>query len=126
MVALGKQLSKARSEARNEKRKKARLVKKAAQLSPEDLKRIADLKRCGLWDPASGLTQVPGPGVDAAAAVPAAGHEPIATVAVTESAAGPAGAPVHGNPLAGPSPSTPIVGHGNEKASESEVEEKPE
>jgi hypothetical protein len=39
----------AKSAQRNERRKKQRLLKKAACLSPEDLERIAVLKRCGLW-----------------------------------------------------------------------------
>ena len=44
-------MAKARADARNEKRKKARLFKKAAQLSAMDLERIAVLKRSGMWDP---------------------------------------------------------------------------
>ena len=43
-------MAKARADARTE-RKKARLFKKAAQLSPLDLDRIAILKRSGMWDP---------------------------------------------------------------------------
>lgn len=46
-----KQVAQARKYARNEKRKKQRLMKKAASLTPEDLERIAVLKRCGLWQP---------------------------------------------------------------------------
>ena len=38
----------AKAEARNERRRKQRVVKKAASLSLEDLERIAVLKRCGL------------------------------------------------------------------------------
>ena len=38
----------ARRVNKNEKRKKKRLLRKAAQLSSEDLERIAVLKRCGL------------------------------------------------------------------------------
>ena len=45
----------ARRLMRNEKRKKQRLVKKASSLTPDDLERIAVLKRCGLWDPATGV-----------------------------------------------------------------------
>ena len=48
----GKDLSKARMVQRNERRKKARLVKKAGQLSSADLDRISVLKRSGFWDPA--------------------------------------------------------------------------
>jgi hypothetical protein len=32
------------------------LIKKAAGLSSNDLERIAVIKRCGLWDPALGVT----------------------------------------------------------------------
>ena len=38
----------AKAEARNERRRKQRVIKKAAALSMEDLERIAVLKRCGL------------------------------------------------------------------------------
>ena len=47
---------KAQLDTRNERRKKTRIVKKAAQLSCEDLERIAVLKRVGLWNPALGTT----------------------------------------------------------------------
>jgi len=45
----------AKKMVRNEKRKKQRLMKKASSLTPDDLERIAVLKRCGLWDPANGV-----------------------------------------------------------------------
>ena len=48
-----KAMADARALARNERRKRARLIKKAAQLSPRDLDRIAILKKCGVWDPVS-------------------------------------------------------------------------
>ena len=48
MVKAQKDVADARRVARNERRKKQRLVKKAAALSPDDLERIAVLKRCGL------------------------------------------------------------------------------
>ena len=51
MVKAQKSVAEARRVARNERRKKQRLVKKAASLSPEDLERIAVLKRCGLHCP---------------------------------------------------------------------------
>ncbi len=51
MKRANKAMHEARALARNERRKKARLLKKAASLSPADLERIAVLKRCGLWDP---------------------------------------------------------------------------
>ncbi len=47
--------SEAKKLVRNEKRKKQRLMKKASSLTPDDLERIAVLKRCGLWDPATGV-----------------------------------------------------------------------
>ena len=46
---MSKAMAAAKSAQRNERRKKQRLLKKAACLSPEDLERIAVLKRCGLW-----------------------------------------------------------------------------
>ena len=46
---MGKALAAAKANQRNERRKKQRLVRKAATLSAEDLERIAVLKRCGLW-----------------------------------------------------------------------------
>lgn len=49
----------ARKHARNEKRKKQRLMKKAASLTPEDLERIAVLKRCGLWQPSVDAAEAP-------------------------------------------------------------------
>ena len=58
MVKAQKSVAEARRVARNERRKKQRLVKKAASLSPDDLERIAVLKRCGLHFPS---TQVQAP-----------------------------------------------------------------
>ena len=49
-----KLMAEARREAKNEKRKKQRLMKKAAGLNSEDLERIAVQKRCGVWGPATG------------------------------------------------------------------------
>ena len=49
-----KALTKARAEARAERKRRARLIRKAGQLSPQDLERIAVLKRTGWWDPATG------------------------------------------------------------------------
>lgn len=54
-----KALHAARAQARNERRKKQRLVKKAAALTTADLERIAQLKKGGLWDPALGLPAPP-------------------------------------------------------------------
>ena len=61
MVKAQKSVAEARRVARNERRKKQRLVKKAASLSSDDLERIAVLKRCGLQLPA---TQVQAPGAE--------------------------------------------------------------
>ena len=56
-----KMLAKARAEARTERKRRARLVRKAGQLSPADLERIAVLKRTGWWDPASGDAAIVAP-----------------------------------------------------------------
>ena len=61
----------ARQTARNERRKKSRLLKRASGLTPEDLERMAVLKRCGLWDPA--LQQPNGWPIEQEAAAPALG-----------------------------------------------------
>ena len=45
-----KMLTAARNVSRNNKTAKQRLIKKAGKLSPEDLERIAVLKRCGLFE----------------------------------------------------------------------------
>ena len=66
MKLAQKQMGKARAEARNERRKKQRLVRKAATLSTEDLHRMAELKRGGLWDPAAGLPAPPAGRADTA------------------------------------------------------------
>ena len=57
-----------RAEIRNEKRRRSRLVKKAANLSVEDLEQIAKLKKAGLWDPVYGVggDAPDGPPVEAA------------------------------------------------------------
>ena len=48
MKSAQKRVSACRAAARNERRKKQRLLKKAAALTAGDLERIATLKRCGL------------------------------------------------------------------------------
>ena len=55
MKSATKLEAEAKKMVRNEKRKKQRLLKKASTLTPDDLERIAVLKRCGLWDPATGV-----------------------------------------------------------------------
>jgi hypothetical protein len=52
--AAAKAMGAARAVARLERKKKIRLTRKAAQLSAEDLDRIAVLKRTGLWAPELG------------------------------------------------------------------------
>ena len=47
MKAAQKKVQEAKTQAKNERRKKQRLLKKAASLNAEDLERIAVLKRCG-------------------------------------------------------------------------------
>ena len=62
-------VKKAVHEARNEKKRRCRLMKKAASLSVEDLQRIAKLKRAGLRDSAFGVPMPMGdPPEDGAAA----------------------------------------------------------
>ena len=56
-----KALTKARAEARAERKRRARLIRKAGQLSPQDLERIAVLKRTGWWDPATGTPNASAP-----------------------------------------------------------------
>ena len=68
MKDLSRELKKTKADSRNEKRKKQRLVRKAAQLTIVDLHRIAALKKAGIWDPEQGLAEVPHAGADAAAA----------------------------------------------------------
>ena len=70
-----KALAKARAEARTERKRRARLIRKAGQLSPADLERIAVLKRTGWWDPSTGT-----PNVSASAD---GGPQPVATTAPT-------------------------------------------
>jgi len=57
--AAAKSLAQARSQARVERKRRAQLVRKAGQLSAQDLERIAVLKRTGWWDPSSGEAIVP-------------------------------------------------------------------
>ena len=68
MKELSRELRRTKADSRNEKRKKQRLVRKAAQLTIVDLHRIAALKKAGIWDPALGLADVPWAGADNAAA----------------------------------------------------------
>lgn len=71
IFAAQKLLKDAKTHQRNERRKKQRLVKKAATLSSTDLERIAVIKRCGLWEP----------GQRVAFAFPLSGHTPAGSAA---------------------------------------------
>lgn len=53
--AAQKLLRETKTSQRNERRKKKRLMAKAATLSSVDLERIAVLKRCGLYDPSGAV-----------------------------------------------------------------------
>lgn len=55
IVAAKRAMSQAKQQQKNERRKKQRLTLKAAQLSPQDLERIAVLKRTGLVRPAEAI-----------------------------------------------------------------------
>ena len=88
MKDLCRGLKHAKADSRNEKRKKQRLVRKAAQLTIQDLHRIAALKQAGIWDPAMGLTEVPLGGADAAAAAGEAEVVPPPRLADTSGAGG--------------------------------------
>ena len=68
MKELSRSLKRTKADSRNEKRKKQRLVRKAAQLTIVDLHRIAALKKAGIWDPGLGLSDVPWAAADVAAA----------------------------------------------------------
>ena len=70
-----KALTKARAEARTERKRRARLIRKAGQLSPADLERIAVLKRTGWWDPSTGTPD--------ASAKAGEGPQPAATEVAT-------------------------------------------
>ncbi len=72
-------VTEARKQARSEKRKKQRLVRKAASLTPEDLKRIAILKRCGLWQPSVDGVEAPIAGGETGGASGSGSCNPAAT-----------------------------------------------
>jgi len=89
MKELGRVLKKTKADSRNEKRKKQRLVRKAASLTVTDLHRIAALKKAGIWDPGLGLVEVPCAAADGAAARPSpeVGPDPAAPAALVAPAA---------------------------------------
>ena len=71
----------AKNEMRNEKRRRARLVKKAAGLPNEDLLKIAAFKRAGLYDPRHARMDIPEAG---GAAGPAPGAEAAGPAAIAD------------------------------------------
>lgn len=81
-----KLISEARKQMRNEKRKKARIMKKCADLSIPDFERMLIMKRIGTWDPSTGVSVIPDPDTLAVPdvttpppiAVPVAGDEATA------------------------------------------------
>ena len=81
-----KDMLEARRKSRNERRKKARLIKRASGLTPEDLERMAVLKRCGLWDPS--MTAVAPLQPRVARAGPAAAVSVLAAAGSAASASG--------------------------------------
>ena len=111
MKDLRRELNKTKADSRNEKRKKQRLVRKAAQLTIDDLHRIAALKKkAGFWDPEQGLAEVPHAGADAAAASGDAAVMPPPPLADTGGACGDPVRSVEVDPVAkGASFATPVA-----------------
>ena len=89
----------AKNNAKNERRKKQRLMKRASGLSPEDLERMAILKRCGLWGPATSPrnTWPPGPTVAGSGNMTSEGEPASSSTTTTgqapSTASSPAGEP---------------------------------
>ncbi len=97
--------SEAKKMVRNEKRKKQRLMKKASSLTPDDLERIAVLKRCGLWDPANGVR-----------IITAGDREAVDATAVAAQAAAPS------TPTAGAAPPLSSAASARESSDEEEAD----
>ncbi len=107
MKAANKAMSDARALAKNERRKKARLLKKAATLSPGDLERIAVLKRCGLWDP--NLSGGPPADAEVCIASTASSGSPAKSRAASPVAAASSAASSCGSPTPKPAGGTPLA-----------------
>ena len=109
-----KALTKARAEARAERKRRARLIRKAGQLSPQDLERIAVLKRTGWWDPATDSPNTSAP--SGGGAQPAATDVPTNPANRSASSSDPRGsaisdgAPAHVEEGDKKAPSTPAAG----------------
>ena len=89
MKAAAKALARARADAKNEKRKKARLMKKASQLSMMDLTRIAAIKNAGTWDATGSMPAAPGDAArDSAAPASLAAAVPSSAAATPSTASG--------------------------------------
>ena len=102
-----KALTKARAEARAERKRRARLIRKAGQLSPQDLERIAVLKRTGWWDPATGTPNASAPA--GGGAQPAATEVPTNPANRAASSSDPRGSAISDG-------APPNVGEGDKKA----------
>ena len=81
MKEAQKQVSLAKAVARNEKRKKQRLMKKAATLTSEDLERIAVWKRSGM-DPVAGMLPATRAGANSAASSASGSGTPASSPAL--------------------------------------------
>jgi hypothetical protein len=81
MKEAQKQVSLARAVTRNEKRKKQRLMKKAATLTSEDLERIAVWKRCGV-DPVTGMLSTSRAGANSSASSASGSATPASSPAL--------------------------------------------
>ena len=100
-------LTKARAEARTERKRRARLIRKAGQLSPADLERIAVLKRTGWWDPSTSTAD--------ASAKAGEGPPPAATeVPTTPPDRAASSSDPHGSAICGGAPAN--VGEDDKKA----------
>ena len=109
-----KALTKARAEARAERKRRARLIRKAGQLSPADLERIAVLKRTGWWDPSTGTSHTgASAGKNTEPAAKEGDKEPAAPAACSSDPHGSAasgGAPAIVDEKAMEAPQTPHAG----------------
>jgi hypothetical protein len=84
VIEIRKAMGDARPLAKNEKRRRSRLIRKAAALTEADLDRMLVLKRCGLWveQPRAEdqrTTADPGPAAPPAPASPPGQQQPAAT-----------------------------------------------
>jgi hypothetical protein len=76
VVQARKAMGDARRLAKNEKRRRSRLIRKAAALTEADLDRMLVLKRCGLWVEQPGAENQPTTAGSGSAAPPAPATPP--------------------------------------------------